>query len=127
VTARIVLALVAVVVVAWLAVLERDTRVESQSYHQAAKGKVESAQSGLRRAGLLNPDTHPDVIRSVLYLVLNNRAKATSVIEGVLSREPDNVVAWNQLLTISRGYNSAAVRRSLAEIKRLDPLDAPSS
>lgn len=124
-TSRIALVLAAVVVLAWLAIVERDVRVESNSYAAAAKGHVASAQRGLGSAGLLNPDTHPDVIRSVLYLVLNDRRRATNVINGVLRREPDNLVAWNQLLTISRGYDQAAVRRSLAELRRLDPLEAP--
>jgi hypothetical protein len=125
VIARVALALTAVVVLGWLAVLERDVRVESRSYSQAAKGHLASAQSGLKSAGLLNPDTHPDVIRSVLYLVRNDRLHAAAVIDGVLRREPDNVVAWNQLLTISRSHDQAAVRLALRQMQRLDPFDAP--
>ncbi len=115
----------AVVVIAWLALMERSARLQSASLAAAKKGQVARAESDLRRSRFLNPDTTPDLSRALLYFGQGRRAQATSLLEQVVRSEPRNLPAWGELLVVSRGHDPALTRRALAAIRRLDPLDAP--
>jgi hypothetical protein len=115
--ARVSLAVVAVVVLAWLAVMERDERL-------LKRGVETRSVADLRDATLLNPDTGPDVGRALLYRSRDRRDDATALLEDVLRREPENLTAWGSLYLISRDGDPAAARRALAARVRLDPLDA---
>jgi cytochrome c-type biogenesis protein CcmH/NrfG len=125
VIARVALAVVAVVVLAWLGVMERNTRLQAQG---VGERNVARADADLRRAGFLNPDTAPELGRAFLYA---NRSgaeparRAAAVLEGVLRREPDNLRAWSGLLYATRGRDPVTARRAVAAMRRLDPLDAP--
>ena len=125
--ARVAVAVVAVVVLGWLAVMERDER-RLQSGVQAAqhaldRSSFERADADFRAAGLLNPDPWPQISRAVLHDA-GRRPGARALVEDVLRREPDNLTAWGELDTIARGKDPAAVRRSLAALRRLDPVTA---
>ena len=119
------LVVVAVIVIAWLAVMERNTRLQSASFAAAKKGHVARAVSDLRRSRFLNPDTTPDLSRALLYYGQGKRAQASDLLQQVLRSEPRNLPAWGELLVVSRGHDPAQTGRALAAIKRLDPLDAP--
>lgn len=126
-TARVVVAVVAAVVLAWLAVMERDDR-RLQSGVQAAQhaldpGSFRRADADFRAAQLLNPDPWPQISRAVLHDA-GRRPGARALVEDVLRREPDNLTAWGVLYTVARGEDPAAVRRSLAAFRRLDPITA---
>lgn len=128
--ARVAVAALAVVVLAWLAVMERDNRrlasgvaVAQQRLSPAAFAR---ADSDLRAARMLNPDEQPQVDRALLRFA-TGRPGAEAIVEDVLRREPDNLTAWGVLYTIARGrHDPAAVRRSLAALRRLDPVSARS-
>jgi hypothetical protein len=134
VVARGTLALIAAGVLAWLGVMERDARLQSRAqrvllqdaaYLAAVRGPGALARTDadLRRARLLNPDTTPDVYRAGLYRARGDWRRAAAVAKKVLSREPDNLSAWTQLLSDVRGHDPAATRRAQAANRRLDPLD----
>ncbi len=114
--ARVVLAVVAVMVLVWLGAMERSVRL------QAAGG-----ESAYRDARLLNPDTTPDVRRAFLYQGTGRPEQAAALLEDVLRREPENLDAWGLLYAFTRDRDPATARRALAARERLDPLGAARS
>jgi hypothetical protein len=120
-----VIAVTAVLVLAWLGVMERDTRLEVRG--TAALGSkgdpaaLARAETDLRRANLLNPGTGPDVSRALVRRARGRTVQSVALVEDVLRREPDNVTAWRVLMVLSP--DSAG--RSLAAQRRLDPVNAP--
>ena len=125
---RALVAVVALLVLGWLVVMQRDTVLQDRGV--AASGKLSEPGNGARAerefrdARLLNPDTTPDVGRALLYLAQEKRPAARALLEDVLRREPDNLTAWAALYNVSRGHDPAAGRRALAARARLDPLAA---
>jgi hypothetical protein len=122
---RAVLVAVAAAVLAWLAVMERDTRIQAAGVAAATAhdpGHAARADSRFRAARFLNPDTTPDLARALLYQAQDQPGRSAEVAETIVRREPDNLSAWAQLLAVSRGRDPAAVERALAAIRRLDPL-----
>jgi hypothetical protein len=128
VAARVVIGVVAVVVLAWLAVMERDARLQARGVKAAGQlrvpGNFARAESDLLDARLLNPDTTPDLARAVLYQAAQRPEQAAALVENVLRREPENLAAWSFLLAVERGRDSAAVARAVAARRRLDPVNA---
>jgi hypothetical protein len=126
--ARVLVAVVAVVVLAWLAVMERDARLLARGVEAAGQlrtaGSFERAESDLRGARLLNPDVSPDVGRAALYQGAGRLREATLLLEHVVRREPDNRAAWSQLLAVARGRDPARTGRAIAALRRLDPVSA---
>ena len=127
-TARVVLGLVAVLVLGWLAVMERDTRLQERGIKASGRlgvaGNEARAEAAFRDARLLNPDTTPDLGRAVMYLARERRSEAADVLRDVLRREPDNLTAWSVLYGVTRGRDPATARQALAARRRLDPLAA---
>ena len=118
------MAVIAVVALAWLAVMERDVRLEARGAAALrSKGKpavLARAEIDLRRANLLNPGTEPDLNRALVRRARGREAQSVALLEDVLRREPENVVAWRVLGV----FSSDAAGRSLAAQRRLDPLNA---
>jgi hypothetical protein len=114
--------------VAWLAVGERDVRLQARgvqaAQHAREAGNFARADADFRGARLLNPDTAPDVNRAFLYQARGDWQRATAVLEDVLGREPDNLTAWGVLYTFTRDHDPATARRALAAQRRLDPVRA---
>jgi Tfp pilus assembly protein PilF len=125
---RAAVALVAVLVLGWLAVMERDTRLQERAIEAsgrlAVSGNPARAEAAFREARFLNPDTTPDVGRAVLYLARERRPAAAALLRDVLRREPDNLTAWSVLYGVTRQSDPATARRALAARMRLDPLAA---
>jgi hypothetical protein len=121
--ARIAMVAVSVVVLAWLGVRERDTRIQSRAVAESGTPPISNAYRDFRRARFLNPDTAPDVLLGLLDEVHSKRASGIARLEDVVRREPENLFAWGQLLSVARGHDEAATRRALAALERLDPLD----
>jgi Tfp pilus assembly protein PilF len=124
VVARVAVAIVAVLAIAWLGVMERDERMVQRGVQASKQGERARAERSFRDARLLNPDSAPDVLRSFLYLGANRRAEAKALVEDVVRREPDNLTAWFVLFRISQGTDPALERRALAARRRLDPVNA---
>ena len=126
--ARVAVAVVAVLLIAWLAVMERDERLFQDAVQTSAHARdaadAARAERGFRKARLLNPDLEPDTGRAVLYIGTSRPRKAIALIEDLVRREPDNLTAWALLFKVSRGVDPANERRALAQRRRLDPLNA---
>jgi predicted Zn-dependent protease len=125
VIARVVVAVVAVVVLGWLAVMERDARLIARGTAAAQAGDVSRAEADFRAARLLNPDTAPDVGRAFVYQGTNRPAEAAELLLDVVEREPDNLTAWALLYAFTRERDPARAARARREQQRLDPLGAP--
>jgi hypothetical protein len=127
VVARVVVAVLAVMVVAWLAIMERDWHLMGSgarsAQHALDPRAFARADAAFRGAELLNPSAQPRISRAIL-LDAARRPGAQALVEDVLRREPDNLTAWGVLYTIARGHDPAAVRRALAAQRRLDPVSA---
>jgi hypothetical protein len=130
---RIALGLVAVVILAWLGLMERDAHLQERGVDAASQMIVSgtptpegfrSAESDLRASRLLRPDTTPDLHRAVLYRVHGHERQSQELLEDIVEREPDNVIAWNVLLSLTRERDPAVARRAAAAQRRLNPLRA---
>jgi hypothetical protein len=126
VIARAGIAVVAVLVLAWLGLMERDVRLEAHGTElSAVPGNLARADADLRAAQRLNPDTGPELKRAFLYVGAGRPADAAAILEGIVRREPDNLAAWGALFNVARGRDGTAAERALAARRRLDPLRAP--
>ena len=118
---RAAVAVVAVVVLGWLGLMERDARLQAQGVAEAGRGERVEAAADLRAARLLNPDTAPDLALALVYRADDQDDRGIAVVEDVLRREPENLTAWGVLHQIGR---PDLQRRALAARERLDPLSA---
>jgi hypothetical protein len=123
--ARALVAVVAVCVIAWLGVMERDGRLQWRADDAIHAHDLTRAERDLRGARLLNPDTAPDVTRAVLYRARGQQRRAIALLDDVVRREPDNLTAWSVLRLSATGTDPSAFRRSLVALQRLDPLSVP--
>ena len=125
---RVAVAAVALLVIGWLAVQQRDVVLEERGVELSGQlsepGNAARADRAFREAQLLNPDTTPDVGRAFVLLAGERRGEAKALLEEVLRREPDNLTAWGVLYNVSRESDPATARRALAARARLDPLSA---
>jgi predicted Zn-dependent protease len=122
--ARAAVAVLAIVVIAWLAVMERNQRLQATSLELVKSRQGSRAESNLKRARFLNPDSTPDLTRAALFLSQGERGRALALLKQVVRREPDNLRAWGEILVVSNGYDAAAAQLATDAFARLDPLDA---
>jgi predicted Zn-dependent protease len=125
--ARIGVAIVSALVLAWLGVMERDTRLLADGIEAAGgagrPADLPRAEATFKSAGLLNPDTRPDVLRAAIQSRRGRQAEAIATLEAVLRSEPDNLGAWSVLSSVGKD-DPAIVRRARAARARLDPVNA---
>ncbi len=124
--ARAGLGVVGVLVVAWLAVMAHNAHLEARAAaatrHGGTPGQLAHAAADLRRAGLLNPDTTPDVARAVVLRAQGRDRQAAALVADVVRREPDNLLAWRLVGVYAGDRDPAALVRAGAAQRRLDPL-----
>ena len=124
--ARIGLAVLALVVAAWLAVGLRAAVPETRALSKARDdARTPAGQRQVRRlftdARSLNPDSQPRVSEASFLVATGKRREAVRVLEPVVRDEPDNAEAW----AILAGATAKADRRrnaqALAQLRRLKP------
>ena len=126
--ARLAVAVVALVAIGWLAVMERDARLYERGI--AAGGSLDDpdtiarAQADLEDARLMSPDRTPDIGRALVLSTAGRTSEARALLEDVVRSEPDNLSAWTALGWANDGADPALDRRVMAEMRRLDPLNA---
>lgn len=121
---RGIVAVLAVVVLAWLAVTERNLRVQASGIAATAKQDFARAEDDFARSSWLNPDTTPDLQRAYVLDARREHDQAIAVARDVLRREPENRDAWGLLLGFVRDQRSPLAQRARAEVRRLNPLTA---
>ena len=128
--ARACVVVAAAAVLAWLGVMEYNARTLNRGVETASemftsgatREGFRSAEADFRDARLFSPDATPDLHRAVLYRVHGRVPQAIALLELVVSREPENVTAWNVMYPLVRERDPAAARRALAARRRLDPI-----
>lgn len=126
-------ALVAVLVLVWLGVLYRDERVA-----RAASDKIfyenplppaeyERQMDRLRDARLLDPDRSWELVQVRYMLLYEQPRRAFEAAERFVRTEPDNLEGWVLLFNVARELDSGRAREAAAQIRRLNPLSAPSN
>lgn len=124
---RALLALVAILLIAWFVVLFRNERIGSDAADRVFRdpGMSDSEWAHtldqFRRAELLDPSTGWTVQRAGALLLRDRRA-AIRVADSVLHDEPDNFEAWLVVYRATRGRDARRASQAIAEVRRLDPL-----
>jgi hypothetical protein len=127
---RAAIALVALALVVWSAVLWRDETIGSAAVDRILRnpGLSDAAwgreMERLRDAELLNPSTNWAIARAGALLQRGSPEAAGRVIEDVVAREPDNLEAWLVLRRVMRGRDDERAAQARAEIRRLNPTPA---
>lgn len=123
----------AVLVLVWLGVLYRDERVA-----RAASDKIfyenplppaeyERQMDRLRDARLLDPDRSWELVQVRYMLLYEQPRRAFEAAERFVRTEPDNLEGWVLLFNVARELDSGRAREAAAQIRRLNPLSAPSN
>jgi predicted Zn-dependent protease len=124
------MALIAVLVLAWVGVLLRDFKL---GYDASVRGfyspqRTASARSRdlhrLTQARLLDPSSYWQLARASYSLQSGNPRRAATVAEALVRDEPQNPYAWGILRDATRRSDPARSARAAAEIRRLNPLGA---
>jgi hypothetical protein len=123
---RAVVALIAIVLVAWFGVLARDERIGNAAVDRIvaepgmSRAAWNDAMLDLRRADLLDPATDWRVTRAS-YLLLRDEQEALRVARSVVRDEPDNLPAWVMIGRVATRTDPALAARAAREIERLNP------
>jgi predicted Zn-dependent protease len=124
--ARVLLAVVAVLALAWLGVQRFHTDALREASYQrfvernVPQGEFDRVQDRLRRARRLTPDAEADLERAGLHLERGNLVEAARIAAAVTREEPENLSAWGVVLRAARAQGDGpGVARARAEIRRL--------
>ncbi len=124
---RAALALVAVLLVAWSAVLWRGDRIGSDASDRLIRNadlpEAEFAREmeRLRDAELLDPSTRWPVARAGALYQRGRFEQSARVLNDVLEEEPDNLEAWLYLREVAAGRDPVREAEARAAIRRLNP------
>ena len=122
--ARAALATLAILLIAWFAVLARNARIGS-----AAADRIDGELSDagwkrslddFRRAELLDPGTEWRAM-SANYLLLRDNRAALRMARSVVEEEPDNLDGWSVVYRASRRLHRRDASQALAQLQRLNP------
>jgi predicted Zn-dependent protease len=127
VAARALLALLAVLVLAWVGVLLRNHELGedalARSFFAAQLGEEQRQRDleDLEDAELLDPSSSWDVTTANYLLLSGDVPGAARAAERLVRDEPDNVSAWNVLQRATADSDPSRSAEAAAEIRRLNP------
>jgi hypothetical protein len=125
---RLALAVLAVVVVAWLGVMLRDTRTMESAGAVLFRSPPPSspefrrALSDMESAQFLNPDTNPRIYRARFLLLRKQDHAALALANDVVAAEPANINAWSVVFDAAQQVDPPRAAQARTEIVRLSPL-----
>jgi hypothetical protein len=126
VAARVLLAAVAVLLVAWFVLMARNWHVGEAASRQILQDPGMSAAEWAHTmrefdsAETLDPSTDWS-LHKANYMLLRDKPEAARVALDVTRREPDNLRAWVTVRTAAEGRDPRLARAAAAEIERLNP------
>ena len=129
VVARVLIALVAILLIAWFVALARNHEIASRASDRIVSDPAmpaadwRHAMHDFERAHLLDPSSDWSLIQAQ-YELLRNPAAALRRADNVLREEPDNLSAWWVVLRATRDSDPARYREAVAAIHRLNPTPA---
>ncbi len=131
---RLALALVALLLLAWLAVDYRDSRLirraesvavgpfPSRPHLPAYFRSVGRAVHDARDARALNPDSsEPVQVQAALDVKRGRPGSAIALLKRLVRDEPRDIRAWAMLAQIAEGPDPALSRRAIRRVAELDP------
>jgi tetratricopeptide (TPR) repeat protein len=124
---RAAIALIALLLVAWAAVLWHNQRIgDAASDRLLANPRMTAASfqgvlDDYERAERLDPGTDWRLTRAGALVLRGRRADAAKLTQTVLDKEPDNLRAWLVLREATRGREPRRAAEANREIKRLNP------
>lgn len=137
---RLPVVILSVLVLAWLALGLRNSRLEDEAVRSVDKrvrlelaggertgldpGETDRILSLFRRAQRLNPDVTPMLNEANVYLFNGRFEPATAILEEVVRREPENLFAWMALEDAARTVDSRLSAEARARVRRLNPIVA---
>jgi hypothetical protein len=124
--ARLALAALALVALAYLSVGLRNVVLADRGERLAAlpdptPAEVDEAERQLERARLLDPDTRPLLVEGALVAANGRPREGRELVERAVRREPDNVLAWSVLASVTRETAPARSRAAEARRRELSP------
>ena len=126
--ARVLLAVCALIVIAWTGVLVRDHYL-GKSAAAPLLYQPDLSDRDFRRnmdrlsdARFLDPDSAADLARTEYYLFRGRPRAAARVAEALVRSEPANADAWRLLWRATRVVDPTRAQEAAAELKRLNPL-----
>jgi hypothetical protein len=125
-----VLALTAVLVLAWVGVLLRNYELGREAALRAffgpAPNRLERSRDlgRLEDAQLLDPNAYWRLARANYHLLDDDPASAARTAESLVRDEPENIFAWGALAQATRRSNPRRSAQAAEEIRRLNPLGA---
>jgi hypothetical protein len=128
VLARVLLALTAVLVLAWVGVLLRNYEIGKDPAVRAFFGpKLSPAKrqhdlDRLEDAQLLDPNAYWRVAWANYLILDGDQRRAAQAAEELVRDEPQNIFAWNTLRAATRRADPERAAEAAAEIRRLNPL-----
>ena len=124
---RTALSLLALVVIAWTAVLLRDLSLgqdaANRSFFVPGLGAEQHAadREALADARLLNPSRQWSVAHAYNLLVAGERVDAVREAEALVRAEPENPAAWGLLRTATQESDPARAAQAQAQVETLNP------
>jgi hypothetical protein len=123
---RAIVAVIAVLVFSWGAVLTRNAvlvdAASARLHHDADMPRAdwEHYLDQLDGAQLLDPSDDVAVQRAA-YTFLRDKRTALRLIEPIVESQPDYLEAWVTMANAARDFDDRAFARALREIRRLNP------
>jgi predicted Zn-dependent protease len=122
---RLALAVLCLVVAAWLALGLLDARLEQEGIELTRSPAVltdaataREADETLADAELLNPDTAPLLTRAGLALRRGEVERGVRLLRDVVEREPENLPAWRLLALAARATGDQRLEQHALERAR---------
>jgi len=131
--ARALLAIAAIVAIAWLAVVLRDSLLISRVGRIATDRRASAAdiRHGVvlaRQARLLNPNRSlPLSWQAEMYTLQGRTDAAARTYERMVKEEPQFAEAWFLLAARTAGSDPGRSAQARARVRQLDPLDRGAS
>ena len=128
--ARILLAAVAVVVLAWGAIALRDAILLQHAGDilfktpPPSQGEFDKALKQMEDSDWLNPDQTGKIDRARFLLLHDDPRGALGLANEVVADEPDNIAGWSVVYLAGQEVDPASSQRAIVAITRLDPLSA---
>ena len=127
--ARVLVALVAIVLIAWFVALARNHAIGSGASDRIVSdpgmdaAHWQAAMHDFERAHLLDPSSDWSLIQAQ-YELLRDPGSALRRADAVLREEPDNLSAWWVVLRATKDTDPARYREAVGAIHRLNPTPA---
>lgn len=121
---RAAVVLSALLVVAWLGVLERDRRVQRRAQAETVLRDPASffqADRDYRASRFLNPDRTSDVLRAYMYVARRGPEPGIRLAKGVFREEPDNIELLSLLATVPAPSDPGIQIRARERLRQFDP------